>query len=48
MPHDSEQTDLTVRFEHFSESVLEAEVVLIESYFGNLIQAMLLIQEEER
>ena len=48
MPHDPDQTDLSVRFEHFRESVSEAEVLLIESYLGNLIQAVLLRQDEER
>ena len=48
MPHDSEETELSVRCEHFSERVLEAEVLLIESYLGNLIQAVLVTQDEER
>ncbi len=48
MPHDPDLTELSVSFEHFSESVSEAEVLLIESCLGNLIQAVLLTQDEER
>lgn len=48
MPHDPDQTDLSVGFENFGERVSEAEVLLIESYLGNLIQAVLLRQDEER
>jgi hypothetical protein len=48
VPHDPDQTGLSVRFENFRESVSEAEVRLIESYLGNLIQAVLLTQDEER
>lgn len=48
MPHDPDETELTVRCEHFSESVSEAEVRLIESSLGNLIQAVLVSQDEER
>ena len=48
MPHDPDRTDLSVKFENFRERVLEAEVLLIESYLGNLIQAVLLRQDEER
>lgn len=48
MPHDPDQTELSVRCENFRESVSEAEVLLIESYLGNLIQAVLLRQDEER
>lgn len=48
MSHDPDQTELTVRCEHISESVSEAEVRLIESSLGNLIQAVLLTEDEER
>lgn len=48
MPHDPDQTGLSVRFENISENVSEAEELLIESYLGNLIQAVLLSQDEER
>ena len=47
MAHDLDQTDLSVRFENFRENVSEAEVVLIESCLGDLIQAILLRPEEE-
>ena len=46
MPHSPDETELTVRCEHFSESVSEAEVRLIESSLGNLVQAVLLAGEE--
>jgi len=45
--HDSDQTDLSARFEHFQESVSEGEILLIESCLGDLIQAILLEQKEE-
>lgn len=48
MPHDAEPADLSVRFEGEFDRVLEAEVQLIESHLGDLIQAMLLTREEER
>ena len=48
MPHDPDQTGLSVSCENVSENVSEAEVLLIESYLGNLIQAVLLIPDEER
>lgn len=48
MPLDPDQTELSVRFENFNEKVSEAEVLLIESYLGNLVQAVLLTQDEER
>lgn len=48
MPHDPDQTELRVKFENFMERVSEAEVLLIESYLGNLIQAVVLRQDEER
>jgi hypothetical protein len=48
VPHNPDYRELSVHFEHFSEGVSEAEVLLIESCLGNLIQAVLLMQEEER
>jgi hypothetical protein len=48
VPHDPDQTGLRVSFENISENVSEAEVLLIESYLGNLLQAVLLTQDEER
>lgn len=46
MPHDRESKELSVSFENFSEDVSEAEVALLESSLGNLIQAVLLTGEE--
>lgn len=46
MTHDPDQMELTVRCENFIESVSEAEVQLIESCLGNLIQAVLVTQDE--
>ena len=48
MPHDPDQTELRVRFQNFRESVSETEVRLIESSLGNLLQAVLLTEDEER
>lgn len=48
MSLDPDQVDLNVSFENVSENVSETELLLIESYLGNLIQAVLLTQDEER
>ncbi len=48
MPHERDRTELTVRFESFNEQVSDAEVQLVESYLGDLLQAVLLIEDEER
>ncbi len=47
MFHDPEPTDLTVTFEGTMDDVSEAEVLLIESYLGDLIQRVLLTQDEK-
>ena len=47
MSHDSEHIDLSVSFDGELEHVTEAEVVLIESYLGDLIQGILLTQDEK-
>ena len=47
MSHDSEHIDLSVSFEGELDNVTEAEVVLIESYLGDLIQGVLLTQDEK-
>ena len=47
MTHDSEAIELTVTVEGEFEPVTEAEVVLIESYLGDLIQGILLTQDEK-
>ena len=47
MAHDSEAFDLSVSFDGEFEPVTEAEVVLIESYLGDLIQGILLTQDEK-
>ena len=47
MTHDSEPIDLSVSVEGEFEDVTEAEVVLIESYLGDLIQGILLTQDEK-
>ena len=47
MVHDSEHIDLSVSVEGELEHVTEAEVVLIESYLGDLIQGILLTQDEK-
>ena len=48
MAHDAEPTDLSVSVDRELDRVTEAEVRLIESYLGDLIQAMLSVREEER
>lgn len=48
MAHDAEPSDLAVSVDGEFDRVSEAEVRLIESYLGDLIQAMLLRQDEER
>jgi hypothetical protein len=48
VPHNVHQTELSVKIEDFSERVSKEEVVLIESYLGDLIQAVLLTQDEDR
>lgn len=48
MAHDAEPTDLSVNVDGELDRVTEAEVRLIESYLGDLIQAMLSVREEER
>ena len=47
MAHDSEHIELSVRVDGEFEHVTEAEVVLIESYLGDLIQGILLTQDEK-
>lgn len=47
MLHDSEPGDLTVSFEGEFDRVTEAEMLLIESSLGDLIQSMLLTGNEE-
>ena len=48
MPHDVELADLAVSVDGEFDRVTEAEVQLIESYLGDLIQAMFLTRNEER
>jgi hypothetical protein len=48
VPHDAEPSDLSVSVDGEFDRVTEAEVQLIESYLGDLIQAMLLTQNKER
>lgn len=48
MPHDAEPADLAVSVDGEFDRVTEAEVQLIESYLGDLIQAMVLTRNEER
>jgi hypothetical protein len=45
---DPEQADLIVRVDAELDCVTEAEVQLIESYLGDLIQAMFLTRDKER
>ncbi len=47
MTHDSEATNLEVLFEGEIGEVTDAEVQLIESVLGDLIQAVLLTEVEE-
>jgi hypothetical protein len=46
--HDAEPTDLSVSVDGEFDHVTDPEVRLIESYLGDLIQAVLLAREEER
>ena len=48
MPHDAEPADLAISVDGEFDRVTEAEVQLIESYLGDLIQAMLLPRKGER
>lgn len=48
MPHDADPADLAVRVDGEFDRVTEAEVQLIKSYLGDLIQAMFLTQNGER
>lgn len=47
MHHDVKPSDLTVETEGEFHPVTETEVQLIETYFGDLIPSVLLIQNEE-
>ena len=48
MPHDADPADLAVSVDGEFDRVTEAEVQLIESYLGDLIQAILLTRDKER
>ena len=47
MSHDIQPNNIAVRFDVELIDVTDAEVELIEASLGEMIQAMLLIQEEE-
>ena len=47
MSHETQPTEITVRFDVELIDATDAEVALIEASLGELIQAMLLSQEEE-
>jgi hypothetical protein len=46
--HDSQTDEITVRFDLELKDVTDAELALIEASLGELIQAVLLSQDEER
>ena len=48
MPHDPEQADLAMRIDGEFDRMTGGEVRLIESYLGDLIQAILLNTDEKR
>ena len=47
MPHDAESADLAVSVDGEFDRVTEAEVTLIESYLGDLLQEILFARAEE-